>query len=84
MYLLLSYGLGLNAYKILVGILEGKRKLGKPKHKWENTTEMYITEVTFGGVERINLPDGSGRWRALVNTAMNIRAPQKVGNLVKS
>jgi hypothetical protein len=28
-----------NAYKILVGKAEGKRPLGRPRYKWENSVK---------------------------------------------
>jgi hypothetical protein len=30
------YGEGRGAYRILVGKPEGKRSLGRPRHKWDN------------------------------------------------
>jgi hypothetical protein len=34
-----------NAYRILVGKLEGKRRLGRPRRKWVDNTEMDLTEI---------------------------------------
>jgi hypothetical protein len=31
-----------NAYRILVGKPEGKRPLGRPRHKWEDNTKMDL------------------------------------------
>jgi hypothetical protein len=31
-----------NAYKILIGKTEGRRLLGRPRHKWEENIKMCI------------------------------------------
>jgi hypothetical protein len=59
-----------NAYKILVGKPEGWRPLGR----WEHI-EMYVMEMGSEGVDWIHLAQDWGRWRALVNTIMNLRVP---------
>jgi hypothetical protein len=40
-------------YKVLVGKPEGKRPLGRPRHRWEDGIRMDLTETGFGGVDRI-------------------------------
>jgi hypothetical protein len=37
-----------NAYKILIGKSEGKRPLGRPRHKWEVNINMYLWKIEFG------------------------------------
>ena len=32
-------------YRVLVGKLDGKRPLGRPRHRWEDNTNMYIQEM---------------------------------------
>jgi hypothetical protein len=34
------HGENRNAYRILVGKPEGKRPLGKPRHRWEDNTKI--------------------------------------------
>jgi hypothetical protein len=34
-----------NAYRILVGKPEGKRPLGRPRHRWVDNIKMDITEI---------------------------------------
>jgi hypothetical protein len=34
-----------NAYRLLVGKPEGKRPLGRPRHKWVDSIRMYLGEV---------------------------------------
>jgi hypothetical protein len=36
------------AYRILVGKPEGRRPLGKPRHRWEDNIKMDLQEVGWG------------------------------------
>jgi hypothetical protein len=65
----------MNAYSILVGKPEGKRPLGRPKRRWRNNIGMDLSEIGFGDVVWIRLSQDRDRWRALVNTVMNLRVP---------
>jgi hypothetical protein len=44
-----------NAYRLLVGMPEGKRPLGRPRCKWVDNIRMDLEEVGWGDVE----PSGS-------------------------
>jgi len=67
-------GEGKGVYRVLVGKPEGKRPLGRPRRKWEDTIKMDLREV--GGVgDWMELAQDRDRWRALVNTVMNFRVP---------
>ena len=35
-------------YRVLVGIPEGKRPLGRPRHRWEDNIKMNHEEVGYG------------------------------------
>jgi hypothetical protein len=48
---------------------------GRPRRKWESDTKVDLTEVRFGDVDWIYLPQGRDRWRALVNTVINLLVP---------
>ena len=61
------------AYRVLVGKPEGKRPLGRPRHRWEDNIKMDLQEVECGGVDWIELAQNRNRWRALVNAVMNLR-----------
>jgi hypothetical protein len=63
-----------NAYRTLVGKPEGKRSLGRPGHRWVDV-KMDRREIGCGGMDWIFLAQDRDRWRALVNTAMNLRVP---------
>jgi hypothetical protein len=54
---------------VLMGKSEGKRPLGRPRRRWEDGIRMYLREI----VDWIQLAQDSDRWRALVNTVMNLR-----------
>jgi hypothetical protein len=64
-----------SAYSILVGRPEGRRQLGRPRHRWQYNIKMDLREIGFGDVDWIHLAQDRDRWRALVNTVMNLRVP---------
>jgi hypothetical protein len=63
------------AYRVLVGIPEGRRPLERPRRRWEDNIKMDLQEVGWGGMDWINLTQDRNRWRALVYTVMNLRVP---------
>jgi hypothetical protein len=67
-----------NVYKVLVGKPEGKRPLGRPRRRWENGIRIDLREIGWRSVDWIHLAQDRDRWRAVVNTVMNLRvlAPQ--------
>jgi hypothetical protein len=64
-----------NAYRLLVGKPEGKRPLGRPRRRWMDNIIMDIGEVGWGDVDWIGLAKDRNRWRALVNSVLNLRVP---------
>ena len=62
-----------DVYRVLVRKPEGKRPLGRPRHRWEDNIEMDLHEVGCGGTEWVELAHDRDRWRALVNAVMNLR-----------
>ena len=49
-------------YKVLVGKHEGKRPLGRPRHRWEDNIKMDLQEVVCGCMEWIKLAQGRDTW----------------------
>ena len=63
------------AYRVLVGKLEGKRPLGRPRRRWVDNIGMDLQEVECGYVDWIGLAQDRDRWRTLVSAVMNLRVP---------
>jgi hypothetical protein len=64
-----------NVYRLLVGKPEGKRPLGRPRHKRMDNIKMDLLEIGVSVVDWIGLAQDRYRWRALVNSVMNLRVP---------
>ena len=71
-------------YGVLVGKLDRKIPLGRPRRRWEDNIKMDIQEVGCEGMDWIDLAEDRDRWRALVNTVMNLRFPKNAGNILTS
>ena len=67
-------GEGRVVHRALVGKPEGKKPLGRPRRRWEDNIKMGLREVGGGG-DWMELAQDRDRWRALVNTVMNLRVP---------
>ena len=61
-------------HRVLVGKPEGNRPLGRPRCRWEYNSKMDLQEVGGDG-DWMELAQDRDRWRALVNTVMNLRVP---------
>jgi hypothetical protein len=61
-----------NAYRTLVGNPKGKTPLGRPRYSWMDNIKMDLREIVWAGIEWIGLAQDSDKWRALVNTVMNL------------
>jgi hypothetical protein len=59
----------------LAGKPEGKRPVGRPRCRWVDNIKMNIREIELGGMNWIDLAQDRNQWRALVNTAMELRVP---------
>jgi len=70
-----TYGEEKKLYRVLVGKPEGKRPLGRPRHRWEDNSKMDLQEVGFGGLEWIDVSQDRDRWWALANAVMNFWVP---------
>jgi len=64
-----------NAFSILVGKPEGKRPLGRRRHRWEDNIRMDRREIVLEGVDWIHLTQDRYQWRVPVNAVMNLWVP---------
>jgi hypothetical protein len=64
-----------NAYRLLVGKPDGKRPLGRPRRRWMDNIRTDLGEVGWGNMDWIGLAMDKNRWRALVNSVLNLRIP---------
>jgi hypothetical protein len=70
-------GEGRGVNRILVGKPEGKRPLGRPRHRWEDNIriKMDLKEVGCGCVDWTGLSQDWDRLWALVTAVMNLWVP---------
>jgi hypothetical protein len=64
-----------NEYRLLVGKPEGKRPLGGQRRRWVDNVRMDLGEVGWVDVDWIGLTKDRNRWRAVVNSVLNLRVP---------
>jgi hypothetical protein len=62
-------------YGVLVGRPEMKRRLGRPRHRWEDNIKMDLREIGIDGENWIQVAQDRVQWRASVSTEMNLRVP---------
>jgi hypothetical protein len=64
-----------SSYRLFVGKPEGKRLLERSRHRWVDNIRMDLGAVGWGDVDCIGLAQNRDRWRALVNSVLNILVP---------
>jgi hypothetical protein len=64
-----------NAYRLLVEKPEGKTPLGRPRHRLVDNIRMDLGEVGWSDVDWIGLAQDRNRWRALVDSVLNLWVP---------
>jgi hypothetical protein len=64
-----------NANRLLVGKREGERTLGTPRSRWVDNIRMDLGEVGWSDVDWIGVAQDRNRWRAPVNSVLNLRVP---------
>jgi hypothetical protein len=59
-----------NSYRLMVGKRGGKRPIGRPRCRWVDNNRMDLGEVDW-----IGLAQDRNRWRALVNSVLDLWVP---------
>jgi hypothetical protein len=67
---------GRDKHNILVRQHGRKRKLGRPRRRWEDNIKVVLKEIWWEGVNWMH------QWWAVVNTVMNIQVRKKTGNFL--
>ena len=62
-------------YRVLVGKLEGRRPLGRPRRRWADNIRMDLQEVGCVYMDWIGLAQDRDSWRTLVIAVINLRVP---------
>jgi hypothetical protein len=66
---------GRGVYGVLVGRIEGKRPLGRLRHRWEDNIKMDLREIGIDKANWIRLGQDKVRWRAFVSTVTTLWVP---------
>jgi hypothetical protein len=61
-----------NVHNIFVGMNEGKRPLGRPRHRWKDI-RMVLREIGWEGMDWIHLAQDGDNRQAAVNTVTNLQ-----------
>ena len=67
-----TYGEKRGVYRVLVGKPEGKRPLGRTRHRWGDNIKVDFQESRMRRMDWIDLAHDRDRWQTLVNTVMNL------------
>jgi hypothetical protein len=62
-----------NVCKVMMGKPEGKRPLGRPRHRCKDGIIMDLRETGWRSVDWIQSAQDRDRWRAVVSAVMNLR-----------
>ena len=66
---------GRNAFRNFTGSPAGKRPLGRPRLRWEDNIRMELEEIGMNAGNWVDSAQDRDYWRALVNSALNLRVP---------
>ncbi|KAJ4435470.1 hypothetical protein ANN_18086 [Periplaneta americana] len=61
---------------------EGRRPLGRPRRRWEDSIKMDLREMGYDDRDWIDVAQDRDRWRAYVRAAMNLRLAAHNGSLL--
>jgi hypothetical protein len=68
-------GEGRGVYRVLLWRPEGKRPLGRPRHRWEDNIRMNLKEIGINGANWIRLAQDRVQWWGFVNIVMDFQFP---------
>jgi hypothetical protein len=54
---------------------KGKRPLERPRQRWMYNIKMDLGEVVGCSLDWVCVAQGTNKWRAIVNSVMNLRVP---------
>jgi hypothetical protein len=66
---------GGGAYRVLVWRPEGKRPLGRPRLRLEDSNKTDVREIGIEGENWMQLAQNRFQWRAFLDTVLNLRVP---------
>jgi hypothetical protein len=64
-----------NTSRLFVGKLEGKRPLGRSRHRWVDNIKMDLRQLGCAGIDLIHLVWIGTSGGLFVNTVMNLQVP---------
>ena len=62
-------------YRFMLGKPEGKRPLGRPRHRWVDNIRMDLQEMGCECMEWTGMAQDRDSWRKLVSAVINLRVP---------
>jgi hypothetical protein len=77
-------GMNMIAYRIFVGKPKRKRPQGRSRRRWDYNIKMDLSETGWGFMDWIHLAPDRDQWKALANTAMNLRLPCNIRKFLSS
>jgi hypothetical protein len=77
-------GEGRGVHRVLEGKLQGKRPMGRPRHRWEANIKMDLQKMGCCGMDWIELAEDREKWRVLVNAVMSLRVTYDARNFLTS
>ena len=77
-----TYGGEERCIQVLVRKLEGKRPLGRPRHRWDDNIKMDLQDVGWRGMDWTDLALKKERKQTLVNAVMDLWVELNSGNLL--
>jgi hypothetical protein len=63
------------AYRVLVGRLEGNRKLGRLRHRRDDNITVILKQTGWDGMHGVHLAQNKDKWWTVVNMVINCWVP---------